>query len=126
MVRLADILSPAARVSLLKVDTEGFEAEIFKSVDAELLARVEHVVVEVKTEGGRATLWRLLGHAGFGCRQYKEHYTERPGVLQGAWVDTQGLSPADVAARLARELLPCDAGGAGPEDMWFSRAPFPA
>ena len=125
MVRLADILSPTARVSLLKVDTEGFEAEIFKGVDAELLARVEHVVVEVKTAGGRAHLRALLGRAGFGCRQYREQYTERAGVLRGGWVDTQGLAPADVAARLARELLPCDAGGAGPEDMWFSRAPFP-
>lgn len=126
MVRMADILSPAARVTLLKVDTEGFEAEIFKGVDAELLVRVEHVVVEVKTEGVRASLQALLGRAGFGCRQYREMYTEGSGVLRGGWVDTQGLSPADVAARLARELLPCDAGGAGPEDMWFSRAPFPA
>ena len=83
MVRLADILPPTARVSLLKVDTEGFEAEIFKGVDAELLARVEHVVVEVKTEGGRAHLRALLGRAGFGCRQYREQYTERPGVLRG-------------------------------------------
>ena len=116
MVRLSDIV-PTARVHLLKVDTEGFEVEVFKGVDAELLARTDNVVVEVKTPEGRVWLQELLGGAGFECRQYKEEY--------GTYLEIKGLSRSGLAAQLGAKLLGCDKAGGGVEDFWFSRSSYP-
>ena len=116
MVRLSDIV-PTASIRLLKVDTEGFEVEIFKGVDAELLARTDNVVAEVKTREGRLFLQELLGGAGFACRQYREEY--------GAFIPTNGLTKGGVAGLLGARVLACDKEGGGAEDFWFSRSGFP-
>ena len=116
MVRLSDIV-PSAPVRLLKVDTEGFEVEVFKGVAAELLARTENVVAEVKTREGRVWLQALLAGAGFACRQYKEEY--------GVFIPTKGLAQRGVSELLSAKLLACDEEGGGAEDFWFSRRDHP-
>jgi FkbM family methyltransferase len=126
MVRLNDVLSPKARVRLLKVDTEGFELEVFKGVGDELLRNLDTAVVEIKASAGRVAIMARFEAAGFSCRQYKEEYTDNTVVgLKGGFIDTRGMSRGALTARLAQHLLPCEAAGGGPEDFFFSRESFP-
>lgn len=54
-VTLAEILAPIERVAVLKIDTEGSEAEILLNCPHELLARCDRIVAEL--HGAPAAPW---------------------------------------------------------------------
>ena len=114
MVALRDLLIPGVPIALLKIDVEGFERGVFAGLTPEVLAGVRNIVVEVKTGESREHIMRLLGDAGFHCRQYQEMYRER--------FDFK-LPPAELASNMAQHLLPCTS--ADPEDYWWTREEFP-
>ena len=114
MVALRDLLIPGVPIALLKIDVEGFERGVFAGLTPEVLAGVRNIVVEVKTGESREHIMRLLGGAGFHCRQYQELYREKFSLR---------MPPAELASLMAQHLVPCTS--ADPEDFWFTREDFP-
>lgn len=127
MVLLSDILPPGTPIALLKVDVEGFEANVLGGA-RELLASVRNVVIEIKSTDDRRALIKTMTEAGFKCRNYAETYVREEDKgkedVQGTFIDTKGKSREDITVRLNKALLPCTEHG--PEDFWFSKGDFPA
>jgi len=126
MVLLSDILPSGTPIALLKVDVEGFEANVLGGA-RELLASVRNVVIEIKSTDDRRALIKTMGEAGFKCRNYAETYVREEDKgkedVTGTFIDTKGKSREDITARLNKALLPCTEHG--PEDFWFSKGDFP-
>lgn len=114
MVALKDLLIPGVPIALLKIDTEGFERGVFVGLTPEILASVRNIVVEIKTGESRVHIMKLLGNAGFHCRQYQEKYRD---------TFTFKMPPVELASLMAQHLLPCSE--VDPEDFWFTKEEFP-
>lgn len=99
-----------SNVVLLKVDTEGFESNVFAGAwDLMGSHNVENIVVEIKEKSVRLGLKNKLESMGYVCRQYAEKY--------GSFVETMIPMPYPKNA-----MQPCNPTGDGPEDFWFSKS----
>jgi FkbM family methyltransferase len=123
---LADLIEPLRPIALLKIDVEGFERGVLAGATPALLALVRNVIVEAKTAETRAYAMRILGEAGFLCRQYQELYVRTEAgedYGKGGTLALRGKSRDALNSELAVHLVPCTVND--PEDYWFSRDDFP-
>jgi len=132
MVLLSDIVLAGTPVALLKVDVEGFEANVLGGAK-ELLKGVRNVIVEIKSTDDRRALLKNMKELGFHCRNYQETYVveEKGSTIPdnakvGVFLDTRTPDRESLTIKLNKFLFPCTEYG--PEDFWFSKngADFPA
>jgi FkbM family methyltransferase len=121
LARLADVLRPGVPVALLKINVERFERGVLAGLSPELLAGVRNVLVEIGDAETRALIMKLLGGAGFFCKQVPERYSDGS---KGDFIETN-VRREDLNHVLMGHLLDCKTDGSGPDDHFFTREDFP-